>query len=73
MDYPDELISHLATEEDWKVARALLDDKHFRLSLAIREATRAGIRLNASHVAKVLEINDKTAREWLEELARPRQ
>jgi hypothetical protein len=69
----DELwLSRFATEEDWKRARALLDEdgeKFFRLSLAHQVAARAGRSLNAAHIARELNISENTASAWLKKLS----
>jgi hypothetical protein len=74
MDLQGDFLSRLATEEDWQVARSLMEnDKRFRLSLAYHAALEAGTQLNAAHIGRVLGVNARTIQRWLGELKNPRQ
>lgn len=75
MDSPGEdFLSHLATDDDWRIARSLIDDDaHLRLILAFRAAEEVGTELNAAHVGRILSVDERTVRRWLEELKKPSQ
>jgi hypothetical protein len=74
MDSQADFLSRLATDEDWRIARSLLDDdKRFRLSLAYHAALEAGIELNAANAGRLLGVNARTVQRWLSELKNPRQ
>jgi hypothetical protein len=66
-------LRRLATDEDWGIARKLIDPNRFRLSLAFQAASKAGIRINASEASRILEVDEKTVRRWLTELEKGRQ
>lgn len=74
----DNFLSRVATEEDWKFVRALLDEseeKHFRVALLYQAATEAGFELNAASIARQLGgVTDETVRNWINALRKtPRQ
>jgi hypothetical protein len=74
MDLQGDFLSRLATDEDWQIARSLMEnDKRFRLSLAYHAALESGIELNAAHIGRVLGVKARTIQRWVNELKNPRQ
>jgi len=65
----ESILSRLTTDEDLKIARDILDEEnHLRVMLAYLAGQEAGIKIKPKRAAKILGVNEKTVRRWLDAL-----